>query len=132
MPQYKPLFGEDFVNACGFNEETVQLSKGNVQISFPSRLPERKLITSAAIMEDSKDIKGLCKALKITEIEMLTLQLNGLKNFEALVKFVKDNVNSKTLVCSICIVTHEIVIKDSNPTEKHIKEISKILLGHHI
>uniref|UniRef100_A0AC34FJH5 Uncharacterized protein n=1 Tax=Panagrolaimus sp. ES5 TaxID=591445 RepID=A0AC34FJH5_9BILA len=132
MPQLKPLFGEDFVNACGFNEETVQLYKGNVPIAYPSRIPERKLITSAAIMEDSTDTKGLCKALKITEMEMLTLQLNGLKNFEALVKFIKENVKSKTLVCSISIVTHEIEIKGCEPAENHIKQISKILLGHHI
>uniref|UniRef100_A0A914QZR5 Uncharacterized protein n=1 Tax=Panagrolaimus davidi TaxID=227884 RepID=A0A914QZR5_9BILA len=63
---------------------------------------------------------------------MLKLQLDGLKNFETLVKFIRDNVTTKTLVCSLYIITHELETKDSNPTEKHIKQISKILLGHHI
>uniref|UniRef100_A0A914PQV7 Uncharacterized protein n=2 Tax=Panagrolaimus davidi TaxID=227884 RepID=A0A914PQV7_9BILA len=131
MSQLKPLFGEDYLYACGFNEETVQLFNGRKPVSPPTRV-ERRLISSAAIMDDSTDIKGLCKALRITEMEMLTLQLNGLKNFEILVKFIKDNVTSKTLVCSICIVTHEIDTKALTALEKHIKPISKLLLGHHI
>uniref|UniRef100_A0AC35GXS7 Uncharacterized protein n=1 Tax=Panagrolaimus sp. PS1159 TaxID=55785 RepID=A0AC35GXS7_9BILA len=131
MSQLRPLFGEDYVNACGFNEETVQLEKGYSSISFPSQV-ERRLTSSAALLEDANDVKGLCKALHITEKEMLTLQLNGLKNFGTLVKFIRDNVTTKTLVCSLYIITHELETKDSNPTEKHIKQISKILLGHHI
>jgi hypothetical protein len=132
MPgQHKPLFGEEYMNAYAYDENTVQLVRGHVSNPSPSRI-ERRLETSAAIMKDSSDIKSLCAALRITEMEMLTLQLNGLKNFESLIKFIKDNVTSQTLVCSINIITHEIDVKESHASGNHTKKISKILLGHHI
>jgi hypothetical protein len=126
----KQTFGQLYKNATGYDDKRAALCKGysSTVISAKSDIE-----VSFGVMETFADVKGLCQALQITETDMLKLLANKESRMEDILKFIYQNVKQRTLICSICITTHEGVPTSVPPVTIYgIREILKFYLGHHV
>uniref|UniRef100_A0A914YZ89 Uncharacterized protein n=1 Tax=Panagrolaimus superbus TaxID=310955 RepID=A0A914YZ89_9BILA len=133
MDNLKPVFGQEFRSAYGYDEEKFKLVSSLATSNSRPSLITRNLETSAAIMSDHDDFKNLVKALQITEMQLLDMQMQGVKSIQNIIEFIENNVRGKTMILNIYVVTHEVRVKSSvNKVHYTGKKISNLLLGHHI
>uniref|UniRef100_A0AC34F267 Uncharacterized protein n=1 Tax=Panagrolaimus sp. ES5 TaxID=591445 RepID=A0AC34F267_9BILA len=131
MDNLKPVFGQEFRSAYGYDEEKFSLISGLAASNSRPTLVPRNLETSAAIMSDHDDFVNLVKALQITEMQLLDMQMQGSKSIRNIIEFVENNVRGKTMILNICVVTHEVRVKSPRIVNTG-KKLSKLLVGHHI
>uniref|UniRef100_A0AC35G1L7 Uncharacterized protein n=1 Tax=Panagrolaimus sp. PS1159 TaxID=55785 RepID=A0AC35G1L7_9BILA len=130
----KPIFGQEYRHACGYDNEKFMLVSGSTTTNSRPSLVTRKLETSAAIMSDHDDFKNLVKALQITEMQLLDMQMQGVESIQNIIEFIENNVSGKTMILNIYVITHQAKVKSSKVQANNHKatKISNILLGHHV